>query len=293
MKKQKDPLEELNQQSEPNKGINKKYNLTTLVVVVVTAIAVTVASFYLYNSYQDKTDGEVVVITADDNEIKVKPENPGGMVVDNMDKIVYDTITGQVVEEEAPKILPAAEEPVDKNLMLEKDNSKESKEPQEAKEEVVLVEPVINNEITVNEVVEVTEEPSEKSSADLKEKKLAEKYNKDKVLTKKEENYIKPIAKDNLDSEKLSKANPQLEKFYKVQIASFRTKSDAEKEWITLSKRHPKLIGIYQNYIVAKNIEGKGMFYRLQIGPFKSHSEASKACKAIKNVGLSCLIVKP
>lgn len=294
-RKNHDPLEELNQQQE-HQSTAKKYNLITLVSVSIVAVAVTITAFYLYNSYQDKTDGEVVVITVDDNEIKVKPENPGGMVVDNMDKVVYDTINGQKVEEETPRILPAPEEPLDRTaLVIEQEDPKDN----DLSEDIMIIEPTVNNEVVVNEVIEVVEEasPQDNPSKDSQkedskqQEELKKSSVKIKKVIKKDEEYIDPITKE--DSDKLSIAVPKLEKFYKVQVASFRSKSDAEKEWKNLSRKHPKLIGSYKNYIVAKNIEGKGLFYRLQIGPFNNDAEANKACKALKSAGINCLIVKP
>ena len=265
-KKTNDPLEDL-KNYQPTRETHKSYNTTTLVAVFLVAVAITGTAFYVYNSYQDKPEGEVIVISADDNEIKVKPADPGGMVVDNMDKVVYDTINGTVTEEyeKNTKLLPVAEEPIDRK---ELEANQEPAPPQ-----IVVEQVIINNapEIIVNETVEVIEEAP--------------------IETEAKPEYIAPVKKE--VSSKVTKATPKQEKFYKVQVASFRSKLDAEKEWANLSKRFPKLIGKYNNYIIAKNIEGKGVFHRLQIGPFNSENEASSTCKSLKESGVNCFIVKP
>jgi hypothetical protein len=67
--------------------------------------------------------GEPVVIAADNDPIKVLPENPGGKTVPNQDKAVYDRVAGAGQEEpKQESLISSSEEPVDvvqKTLMPE------------------------------------------------------------------------------------------------------------------------------------------------------------------------------
>lgn len=254
-----DPLEQLSKE-EIESG--RKYNVITLILVFFVAIGLMGTAWYIYNSYQDKPEGEVLVISADTDEIKTKPLDPGGMVVDNMDKVVYDTIDQQVkdVSMGSEVILPPAEEPIDKKTIMP------------------IPEEVINNNVALVEDVKVI----------IEEKDTLVEANP-KVI---EEEYIKPIAKkDNL--KKPSKFIKKSDKSYKLQIASFKSRGDVEKEWNNISKRFPKLVGRYTHYVATKNIEGKGVFYRLQIGPFDKEEEANRACKSLKESGVNCFLIKP
>jgi hypothetical protein len=59
-------------------------------------------------------NGEPIVIAADNDPVKVAPENPGGKTVPNQDKAVYDRVAGAVSD--APKqqqLISSSEEPVD------------------------------------------------------------------------------------------------------------------------------------------------------------------------------------
>ena len=237
-----------------DRDANRSYNRVTIIALCFVFIGAIGCAWYFYNSSQDKTEGEMLVISADNDEIKVKPSDPGGMVVDNMDKVVYDTIDGQSKVEKVEKILPPAEEPIDKSSLI------------------VEIKPV--------EVVNVENNLTAEAPTVIEEVAVVE------------EEYIKPVAKKEA-SKKASKFIKKDEKLYKVQIASFRSKADVEKEWSNLSRRFPKLVGKYNRYIVTKNIEGKGIFHRLHIGPFNNESEASMACKSLKDSGVNCFIVKP
>jgi cell division septation protein DedD len=226
----------------------KGYSLVSLVIVFfLTAIIISMA-WYLYDSYQDKQNDEILIISADEEEIKIEPTDPGGMVVDNIDKAVYGVLDGSDSKaDNKEKVLPPAEEPIDKNSLKK-----------EVQQDVELV---------VEEKIEQKDDLAV-SGDSIKPKESPSQDNK--------------VSQDN-------KETPH----YKVQIASFKSPEDTQKEWDSLSKKFPQLIGSYQHYIVTKNIEGKGIYHRLQIGPFTSEKEARDACNALKENGLNCFLIKP
>lgn len=276
----KDPLEELTGEISRKK---RSYNILSLIIVFFAAVSLTGTGFYIYNQSQDKPEGEVVVILADEknNEIKSKPSDPGGMIVDNMDKVVYDTIDGNLLsKEEEVKILLPVEEPIDKSSQLESFPTEEDDE-----------EPLITDEEIVKPVATVVEPVIEVKEEVIVDAKTEELKPEAKPAVTSQEKYIEPKKKES--SKKISKIVKKDNNFYKIQLASFKAKSDAEKEWSKLSKKFPKHVGSYEKYIVAKDIEGKGIFYRLLIGPFDTKEEATKTCNSIKQSGVNCFIVKP
>ena len=247
---------------------SKTYNIVTISAVAIAAIGLMVGAWYVYDSYRDKNQDEVIIISADHAEVKTKPSNPGGMIVDNMDKTIYDTINNgnkdQVIVE---KVLPAIEEPINKKSIEKIDN-----------EEIVSIEKtVVPAAIPSNKVSEILDETDKQVAIPVIEKKEVA------------EEYIKPISKKKSKEVQFAKKN---ELFYKVQIGSFKSRNDAEKEWAALLKRFPKLLTKHQHSIVAKDIEGKGIFHRLQIGKFENESDARNACNNFKDKGLKCFIVK-
>lgn len=85
-----------------------------LIATVVGGVAVIggIGAFAL--SFGDSPGSSVpVVVRADDTPVKVRPENPGGVVVPNQDNKVYQTVTGGVSAPSQEKLITASEEPVD------------------------------------------------------------------------------------------------------------------------------------------------------------------------------------
>jgi hypothetical protein len=83
-------------------------------VLVLGAGAYGVYGFLFHGSSLGLSSGEPRVITADKEPIKVVPENPGGKVVPNQDKAVYDRVAGDATQPPKQKQLVSSnEQPVD------------------------------------------------------------------------------------------------------------------------------------------------------------------------------------
>ncbi|WP_309085392.1 SPOR domain-containing protein [Chelativorans sp.] len=84
-------------------------------------------------------DGEPVVLSADASPVKVRPENPGGIQIPNQENPVYKRVTGDqaAANPEQPRLISAAEEPVDLSLP-DDDEIASSEEPAPVEENVAL-----------------------------------------------------------------------------------------------------------------------------------------------------------
>ena len=275
----------------------KSYSVATLSAIILVSAGLIAGAWYIYKSYQNKNYDEVVVVSADQEEIKVQPLDPGGMIVDNMDKDIYNTIDKNYKNNEKVEVLlPPSEEPIDKKDLLLADMSPSVKKMEEAptpQDAPIPTAPPVAKTASVPapETKETIAKPLPKKALPVVTPPKLEEISSVASKAEEEVEYIKPVTK------KESKQKPQFTKkpeaSYKVQIASFKSASDAEKEWKILSKRFSKLLGSYQRYIVSKDIEGKGVFQRLQVGPFESESTAKKACSQFKEAGMKCFVVKP
>jgi tetratricopeptide (TPR) repeat protein len=68
-----------------------------------------------------------------------------------------------------------------------------------------------------------------------------------------------------------------------VHIASFRSRQAADRGWAQLKRAHRALVGNFRSEITRVNLgRGKGVFYRLVVGPAKSQADAQRICTTLK-----------
>lgn len=77
-----------------------------------------------------------------------------------------------------------------------------------------------------------------------------------------------------------------------VQLASVGSEKFAEREWARLRKAFPDVFGDRELVVEKKELAGRGTFYRVQTGGFKSMDEARSVCNALKAKNQACLPVK-
>ena len=78
---------------------------------------------------------------------------------------------------------------------------------------------------------------------------------------------------------------------FRVQIASLRSRAEAEDYWQRASGNRPELLGGAAHYIHQVELEGKGTYYRLQVGNFGDRASANSLCDKLKATELSCYAV--
>ncbi|MBY0511938.1 MAG: hypothetical protein K2P94_17520, partial [Rhodospirillaceae bacterium] len=85
----------------------------SVVVGIVLGIAVAggVGWYFLRGSGLTLTPGELSFVKADPTPYKIRPESPGGMQVENQDKLVYDRVAKGNAPARVENLLPPAEEP--------------------------------------------------------------------------------------------------------------------------------------------------------------------------------------
>lgn len=79
---------------------------------------------------------------------------------------------------------------------------------------------------------------------------------------------------------------------FRVQLGSFRSDTAARKALTMLENKLSDVITDHQIKIEYADLGDKGIFYRLQLSPFKTRSEARGLCQQIKDNGQNCYVVK-
>lgn len=81
---------------------------------------------------------------------------------------------------------------------------------------------------------------------------------------------------------------------WSVQLTSFRKPENAEAHWQDVLASNPDLFEGVEKRILRFDLgPGRGVYYRLRIGPFETKDVADAKCQAIKDAGLDCLVIWP
>jgi len=79
---------------------------------------------------------------------------------------------------------------------------------------------------------------------------------------------------------------------YVVQLASFTSAQSAQQEWTVLRDRFPSLLVDKSQILEPASVAGVGQVYRLQAGPYPSHSAAADACSRLLAEQQDCFVMQ-
>jgi SPOR domain len=79
---------------------------------------------------------------------------------------------------------------------------------------------------------------------------------------------------------------------YVVQLSSQKTEEEARASFKVLATKYAAVFGDREPYIKRVSIPEKGTFYRANVGPFATQSEANHFCSNLKIVGGQCIVQK-
>ena len=78
-----------------------------------------------------------------------------------------------------------------------------------------------------------------------------------------------------------------------VQLGAVRSSEEAKRVWEQLQSKSPDILGALTLRIQRADLGGsKGVFYRVQAGPFSDKGSAASACNRLKAAQIDCLAVK-
>ncbi len=78
---------------------------------------------------------------------------------------------------------------------------------------------------------------------------------------------------------------------FRLQLASLRDRGSASNEGTRLKTRFGEILGDKDLVLESADLGSRGVFHRVQLGPFGSRDHASLACSDLKALGQDCLVV--
>ena len=232
------------------------------VISIIIVICLIIAIWYLLspstpNSSYSKAG--LPLIETEESPFKVKAEAQDIVGVNHQDKLVYGRLRDDETPQAVEHILPAPEEPL---AQLEEPPST-----------LKMIREYIPEDVALEEIKEATETPSldsiqnHLSIADL----IAEQSYDNVPEPKDEEN------KGNIF----------------IQLGSLTSYNLAESEWSRLVNNNKDLLSDQKPIIQKVDLgEDQGIYFRLRTGPFSSNEQAKKACSALKERKVDCLVIQ-
>jgi cell division septation protein DedD len=211
---------------------------------------------------QTSATGEnVPLIRADQRPIKVKPDQPGGMEVPDLDKLVFSEKSGGPPVE---RLLPPPERP-------------EPLPPSVPKQALMAPPPVPTVPTGASPVINTA--PA--SDAPAQSKAATAKPSPTKAPA-----AAKPTAATSVTPVAATAGG------VRVQLGSLRSPEAARDEWQRLKRINADLLGKLTAVAVRAEVPEKGTYYRVEAGPLADGAAASQLCGELKKRNLGCTIVR-
>lgn len=240
--------------------------------VVVGAVIAGAAAWTVFGPNSDGTVGQVPLVVAEPEPYKVRPDDPGGLQVENQDKLVYERLNGANSEPGAENILPPPEMP------------KQPVVPVVTPPPAVIVAPTPPEPVVVDAPVApvapeppaiVVEAPAPPPAPVATPAAPAAPTPQPEAAPQSLESFVAALSGD-----------------YLIQIAALRSEEVAQSEWDRLSKKYASLLGSYRPMIVRADLGERGIFYRLRAGPLKDRGAAEDLCASLASENVGCLVVR-
>ena len=247
--------------------------------VVLVAVLWVIGDFI---SEKHVDEASIPLISANNDPLKVRPENPGGKKIENRDKYVYKSLTNEEVDTTIEQILPPAEEPlVESPLDLNNDNEKEKIS---INGEVSSTQKIEDQEtLTIQEIEEVISDKPQLKDINTQATNASENIDlkveneNTNISEKKSENAT------NIDEEK---------NYFQVQIAASKNRKALLNDWKKMKNKNSDLLEGFNLELSPIDSGSKNTFLRSRIGNFINKKTASELCLSLKNRGIDCFVTK-
>ncbi|MFY0637873.1 SPOR domain-containing protein [Maricaulis maris] len=198
-----------------------------------------------------------------------RPIDPGGAETPDTELEVYDRLTGDDAGEDTVSLRPAPEEPLE-------DSARPS----------LRVEQVDADEAADPTVETETLPDATPRQAPQRPARQPDPEPEPVVQTPAREPDPVPAATPT------GTVGVDLSGSWVVQIASFRTESDAEAAWVAFRTRFSDISAGMAPDVATVEIEGRGTYHRLRIAAFADRGDAVGFCTTLQSRGQDCLVAR-
>jgi hypothetical protein len=270
----------------PRKAGRSRWGRRFLTLLIATAAVGGFAVVVLYSYEKTQIAGDnaaVPFVTAQKGPTKMRPREPGGMAVANLDKQVYGRLNIAEQPDTVERLLPPPEPVVRRPPPPPAaSTAMAGRNAEETGKKLADIAPAAGN---ANPPAR-SAPPAPPAAPDRDGKARDGKARTADEPAQKSMNMVRLAAPP-------KKAAARPTPVFRIQLASLRSRQAAAKAWGQHKFDHASLFGELEPRIVKVDLKGKGTFYRLQAGPLENEEAARSLCTEVKKQKIGCIVVRP
>jgi len=235
---------------------------------------------------------EIPLVRAADGPFKVRPENPGGAEIRDRDKQVYELLEPGKKGAERPveTLRPRPEAPLPPPVAAAPVSPEAAAAASEEGSPQMVEGP--GSEADEDETAMAPVEPE--AAAEPAPAPAAGSPPPDRVIAA--QRPAPPPAPPAVKSETTAAAPPATAipaRAFRIQLGAVRSEAAARSEWSRLQKQHQPVLGRLALSVERADLGQKGVYYRIQAGPFADRAAADAACHELTKQKVPCLPIRP
>ncbi len=274
-------LDDFDDIADPSEAPRSRAMSWMVLVVAITGFAA-LAHYAYRSSTQSASEGDMLVVQADNSPIKQAPADPEGEKFPNKDKTIYDVIAPSTGEQKVEKLLP---EPEKANAAMSAEDAGDEDSASAPPPTTTYVKPTDTATAetakpSVSAPAMINEKPAAKPApTEVKEVPVATAKETKPVTTAKPVAAAKPVA----PAAKPAAASGD----YKVQLGALKSEEEAQATWKKITAKFGDTI---KGSPIIIPVESNGTtLYRLRASGFASADAAKAACAKLAAAKQACI----
>lgn len=257
--------------------------------VISACIGGAVAFMLISYFFKPLSNKEVLTLYPDEGQAKVKPSDPGGVIIPYSDNLVYNKLRSKDAKLDGIHFLPDPEKPIEivRNTIESQPQFLDSIDEILANIEHYETE-LVEGDLDDNDASDyimpnmLTAKDSEPDNSEACNEVIFVAGAKLQVIKALEDRY--QLSRNNV----VSKG----EQGYKIQLSSASSEADANKQWRRIRKKHSKIL--QDTHLIIKKVEGKNerIFFLIMAGTYPSLNQAKRVCKHLSYKKQNCIVTK-
>ncbi|MBK8909546.1 MAG: SPOR domain-containing protein [Rhodospirillales bacterium] len=277
-------------------------------VIAALLVIALVFAWWGWNGEDEQVAGvEPEVIRADPEPVKVKPDEPGGMTVEDRDKLVYRRLAGEEEPDTVERLLPPTEEPIappQPQLHVESDQpppppawlaedservNGQASQPDDAAPAGPADPSTSGNGNAAATGVGTAAPTSRPARDDQRAESAAGSAAPADSAQPSDAGRAPEVSTAAVSAPPASTRGG----VYQIQLAAVSSEERAESAWAGYKAKHGDLLGDLGSQVVRADLGDKGVFYRLRAGPILGENNARALCNRLSGRGVGCMVVRP